>query len=150
MILRYNSICRFPSAFEQLTGLNLNEFGRLLEAISPVYTETERRRHNRPNRQRAIGGGEQMQLSLEDQLILTLIWRRHYPRQDVLGQFFGVSQPTVWRCTERISPLLVETACCRNAAPDPGRKQRQTKGELLENIPELVDIIGYYLDVISF
>lgn len=142
MLLRYQSLRRFPIAFIQLTGLSLGEFEDLLKEIQPRYDESQCRRLSRPDRQRAIGGGDRMQLSVADQVLLTLVWRRHYPYQSVLGQCFGISQPTVWRCTQRIIPLLADVSCLPVCNPDPGRKQRQALAELLIRVPELVTLIG--------
>src|SRR5260221_4638431 len=106
MILRYQTLKRYPGVFVKVTGLMPSEFDNLLAKIEPCYNEAEYQRRNRADRRRAIGGGDRSDLDLRDKLLLTLIWLNVYPRQDVLGRFFGISQPTVWRCTQRIIPLL--------------------------------------------
>jgi hypothetical protein len=144
MIMRYQILRQFPEVFVKLTGLGLREFEQLLAEVTPRYHEAQRRRRARPDRQRAIGGGDHMDLNVADQLLLTLIYRHHYPRQEVMGHFFDISQPTVWRCIDRMTPIL-EQVQCASVQPDPGRKQRQTMGELLDNIPELIGVISYHL-----
>src|SRR5687768_2595682 len=53
----------------------------------------------------------------------------------------GVSQPTVWRYIEKVTPLLEAALLDRITMQDPGRKQRLRMGELFEEIPELLKCI---------
>jgi len=149
MIMRYEMVQKFPAAFEKLTGLSLCEFNLLLGDIIKRYGEAERVRRSRPDRKRAIGGGKPMRLCVADQLVLTLIWQRYYPRQDVLGHFFGISKPTVWRCIERIVPLLADRPLLTPKPSHVHRREPQTMAELLDDVPELVCMIGVYLDDIT-
>ena len=89
-----------------MTGLRVGEFNALAKDVLPQFEVAEGRRLARPTRQRAVGGGEKAHLNNRDQLLLTVVWLRQYPTHDVLGYFFGVSQPTVGRYIERILPLL--------------------------------------------
>jgi hypothetical protein len=75
--------------------LHLNEFDDLVSDVRPWHHEAEIARLSRPDRQRAIGGGDHPDLAVRDQILLTVIWLRLYPTQDVLGYFFGISQTTV-------------------------------------------------------
>ncbi len=77
-------------------------------------------------------GGEKAHLNNRDQLLLTVVWLRQYPTHDVLGYFFGVSQPTVGRYIERILPLLEQTGRDSMKGHDPGRKRRAAA--LLEDV----------------
>lgn len=142
MILRYNHLKGHPVAFLKLTGLEVATFDNLLTAIQPCYLEAERQRRNRPDRQRAIGGGDHHDLEVGDQILLTLIWLRLYPKQQVLADFFGISQPSVWRYLQRLVPLLEQSGHDLPCSPDPGRKRRRELGALLVEIPELVTVIG--------
>jgi len=101
-------------------------------------------RLKRPERQRAIGGGRQNELEGRDQILLTVIWLRQYPTQDVLGYFFGISQPSVSRCIERVLPVLEQAGCDTMRMPDPGRKRRRSLDDLLKDTPELAVIIDSF------
>ncbi len=142
MILRYEYLRRHPAAFRKLTGLDVARFEALLGEVLPRYDEAERQRRSRAQRQRAIGGGDHSDLDVCDQALLTLIWFHLYPKQQVLADFFGVSQPTVWRYIQRIAPLLDQMGTSLTPSPDPGRKQRRTLADLLCDVPELLPMIA--------
>ncbi len=141
MILRYHYLKGHPIAFRKLTGLEVARFDSLLTAIVPSYHEAERQRRSWPERQRAIGGGDHSDLEVRDQVLMTLIWLQQYPKQQVLASCFGVSQPTVWRCIQRVVPVLDRTGYHGTHPPDPGRKQRRNLAALLGEVPELLPVI---------
>jgi hypothetical protein len=141
MILRYRQLKCYPAAFMKVTGLELSQFERLLSEILPYYVEAEHQRRCRPDRQRAIGGGDRSNLEVCDQVLLALIWLWLYPKQQVLAAFFGISQPTVWRYIQRIVPLLRQTGQHVPSVRDPGRKRRRNLAGLLTEVPELVTMI---------
>ena len=61
---------RKPRHFHQFTGLTPAEFDRLREAFEPVYQQAQHEHHERPDRQRAIGAGHPLALSVPDRLLL--------------------------------------------------------------------------------
>jgi len=144
MILRYEHLIKFPTTFQKLTGLDVARFDALLAEISPYYSEAERQRLSRPDRIRAIGGGDHSDMDLCDKVLLTLIWQQQYPKQEVLGYFFGISQPTVWRNIRQVQPVLEQAEYRDLCQPDPGRKRRRDLASLLAEIPELVFVISRY------
>ena len=150
MILRYEHLIKFPTVFYKLTGLTITEFDTLLADISPTYSEAERLRLSRPDRIRAIGGGDHSDMALCDKVLLTLVWQQQYPKQEVLGYFFGISQPTVWRNIQQIQPVLVRAGYENLSQPDPGRKRRRDLAALLAEMPELVFVISKYDGVKSW
>ena len=89
-----------------MTGVRVGEFDTLAKEVLPQFEAAESGRLGRTTRQRAVGGGEKPHLDSRDQLVLTVIWLRQYPTHDVLGFFFGVSQPTVGRYIERMRHLV--------------------------------------------
>jgi hypothetical protein len=143
MMLRYRTLRQYPNIFVKLTGIESAEFENLLAQIAPMYDEAEYQRLNRADRRRAIGGGDHSELELRDRLLLTLIWLNVYPKQEILGQFFGISQPTVWRCTQRMIPLL---AAVGYVPAQEVNHHRRDLTELLETVPDLITIISTYLD----
>jgi DDE superfamily endonuclease/Helix-turn-helix of DDE superfamily endonuclease len=144
MMMKYVYLSGFPKIFLTMTGLYLNEFDALMDEVEPFYQAAERKRLNRPDRQRDLGGGDHPDLSGRDQVLLTVIWLRQYPTQDVLGYFFGISQATVSRYLERILPILEQDGRDRMRMPDPGRKRRRTLDELLRNMPEIMVVIDSF------
>jgi hypothetical protein len=73
------------------------------------FIEAEIERLSRPDRQRALGGGRDQGLEMVDQLLMTLVWLRCYPKQHVLAYLFGVSESSVSRVLNRMLPLLAQS-----------------------------------------
>ncbi len=126
MLMKYLYLSEYPNVFLKMTGLTVEEFGQLLNMVQPVYQEAELQRLSYANRQRAIGGGQSAELDERDQILLSVVWLRVYPTHDVLGYFFGVSQPTVGRYIKRVLPVLAQTGQDGMRLPDPGRKRRHS------------------------
>ena len=126
MTLEYDHLKRYAPVFLSMTGLRVGEFDRLAKEILPQFEAAENQRLARASRQRAVGAGEKAHLDGRDQLLLTVIWLRQYPTHDVLGFFFGVSQPTVGRYIERVLPLLEQSGRDSMKGHDPGRKRRRS------------------------
>lgn len=144
MILRYHYLCRQATVFMAMTGLRVAEFDQLVRDLLPGYAAAEEDRLSRPDRQRAIGGGRDFELSVRDQLLLTVVWLRKYPTQEVLGYLFGVSDTTAGRTIDRLLPLLEAAGRDTMRLPDPGRKQRRQLADLLEDTPQLAVLIDTF------
>jgi DDE superfamily endonuclease/Helix-turn-helix of DDE superfamily endonuclease len=144
MMMKYVYLSGFPKIFLTMTGLHLNEFDELVREVEPLYQAAEQKRLSRPDRQRDVGGGDHPDLSPRDQILLTVIWLRQYPTQDVLGYFFSVSQASVSRYVERVLPVLEQDGRDRMRMPDPGRKRRRKLQELLGDMPEIMVVIDSF------
>jgi len=144
MMMKYVYLSGFPKIFLTMTGLYLNEFDELVSDVEPLYQAAEVKRLSRPDRQRDLGGGDHPDLSRRDQILVTIIWLRQYPTQDVLGYFFGISQATVSRYLERVLPILEGDGRDRMRMPDPGRKRRHKLDELLRDMPEIMVVIDSF------
>jgi hypothetical protein len=145
MMLDYCTLESKPSAFRSFTGFFVREFESLLEELLPLYDVHYRAGLERPDRQRAIGGGRWPELEAREQILLTVIWLRLYPTQEVLGFLFGVSDTNVSRTVERILPLLEATG--RNTLRPPSTRSRQRGRSLeavLQDVPELAVIIDSF------
>ena len=127
-----------------MTGLGLTEFDALVKTILPRYTAAEQKRLNRPDRQRAVGGGPDFELEARDQILLTIVWLRQYPTLEALGTLFGVSDTTSGRYIRRILPLLERAGRDTMRIPNPGRKRRRHLSDLLQETPELALIINAF------
>src|SRR6188474_3790492 len=144
MICRHDSLRRYPTVFLKMTGLRLNEFADLLDDMLPRFAAAKQTRLQRPTRRRAIGGGRHADLAARDQILLTVIWLRQYPTNEVLGFLFGVSDSTVSRVVNRLVPLLEASGKDTMRLPDPGRKHRKELDTLLKDTPELAVIIDTF------
>jgi hypothetical protein len=141
MMLRLSRLRAFPSIFRTLTGLTVAAFDQLLEDLRPAFTIDRRRRLDRPDRQRAFGGGDDFDLQPDDPFLLTIFWLRHYPTQEALGYLFGTSDSTAKRAIDRCLPLLEKAGRDTMRMPDPGRGRRKNLSALLKDTPDVAVII---------
>ena len=101
MIARLATLRKQPVVFQHLTGLAVAVFDALAAQVVPAVEAAHRKKLARPDRQRAIGGGDDFDLSTADQVLLTVVWLRQYPTNEVLGFLFGVSDSTASRARTR-------------------------------------------------
>src|SRR5215210_6821877 len=141
MIARYSRLTRHPVVFRALTGLSIAQFDALYLDLLPGVAAAERTRLSRPTRRRAIGGGRRFVLSVRDQLLLTVVWLRHYPINAVLGYLFGVEETTALRTVHRRLPLLEAAGLATMRRPDPGKWKRPGLDDLLAAVPELATVV---------
>ncbi len=127
-----------------MTGLPVSLFDELYADIELRFTKAERERLERPNRQRAVGGGRTQEVAIRDQLLMSVIWLRCYPKQSVLAYLFGVSEASVSRILGRVLPLVEASGRDTMRQPDPGRKQRRELDEVLAATPELAVLIDTF------
>jgi hypothetical protein len=143
-MLRYNQLSQHAKVFQSMTGLSVSLFDELQQAIEPQFIEAERNRLNRPDRQRAVGGGREQEVEVIDQVLMTVVWLRCYPKQHVLAYLFGVSESSVSRVLNRVLPLLEVSGRDTMRLPDPGRKRRRELDELLKATPDLAVVIDSF------
>lgn len=144
MILRYAHFSRHPAVFHAMTGLTVAAFDDLVEDLLPACVQAQQQRLARPTRQRASGGGRHADLCWTNQILLTVIWLRVYPTNEVLASLLGVSDSTVSRIVARMVPLLEAAGKDTMRLPDPGRKRRRQLDDLLQATPELAVVIDTF------
>jgi hypothetical protein len=144
MIMRYGWVSQYPQVFLSMTGLRVSEFDGLVDDVLPTYAAAETARLARPDRKRALGAGHPFELSLRDQVVLTVVWLRVYPTHEVLGYLFGVSDSTVSRLIQRVLPVLEQAGRDTMRMPDPGKKRRRTLDALLQETPEWAVVIDTF------
>ena len=84
-MLTYEKLKSKPKQFQAFTGLTLAQFAEILKALRPIYAELDKERLARPNRKRKLGGGRNFTLTLEDRLMVTLMYFRLYVSYALLG-----------------------------------------------------------------
>src|SRR5262245_55355851 len=144
MILRREHLGQHPSVFRSLTGLTVEAFDQLVPALCAAFAADRRRRLDRPDRRRAVGGGDDFDLAVADQFLLTVVWLRHYPTQECLGYLFGVSDSTALRAVRRCLPVLEQSGKDTMRLPDPGKGHRRDLPALLQQTPELAVIVDTF------
>lgn len=144
MIARLDYLRKSPVVFRHLTGLTVVVFDELVAEVVPVVEAAHRKKLDRPNRQRAVGGGDDFDLSTADQVLLTVVWLRQYPTNEVLGFLFGVSDSTASRVRARCLPALEQSGKDTMRMPDPGVARRKRLPALLKDTPGLAVIVDSF------
>lgn len=98
-----------PRLIKALTGLPAKVFWELMAAIEARLPEYERQRHERPDRQRAVGGGRSYDQPLVIRVALVLTYLRLHIIQEAVGLLFGATQTDVSRELRRLLPLIKES-----------------------------------------
>lgn len=144
MIARLDNLRKQPVVFGHLTGLTVAVFDELAAQVVPAVDDAHRKRLDRPDRKRAVGGGDDFDLSTADQVLLTVIWLRQYPTNEVLGFLFGVSDSTASRARARCVPVLERAGKDTMRMPDPGAARRKRLPALLKDTPGLAVVIDSF------
>jgi hypothetical protein len=144
MIARLDHLRTHPAVFRHLTGLTVAVFDALAADVVPAADAAHARALDRPDRQRAVGGGDHFDLPTADQVLLTVIWLRQYPTNEVLGFLFGVSDSTASRARARCLPVLERAGKDTMRMPDPGVGRRKRLPALLQETPGLAVVIDSF------
>ena len=104
--MRASQLKKKPKHFHNFTGLSVKQFDELCAAIE-VAERASRIAETKP-RKRAVGGGRKANLSLEDQVLVVLMYYRLYVTQILLGYLFRLDDSNVSRLIGRLRPLLLE------------------------------------------
>lgn len=137
--MRYSSLRQRPKHFQAFTGLRVEEFDRLIALITQDWIDDRLKRlQKKKKRKRKIGGGRKYELeTIEDQLLLALVWSRLYPVYLTMEYLFGVDESTVSRTIQRIQPLLRDRFMLPERLP---HKKVKTLEELKKYLPPDIDL----------
>lgn len=104
----YNRLSMRPEMFKSFTGLEVSGFDSLRSKIESRYQEHERRRLSRGDRKRNFGAGRPFKLSLEDRLLMLLMYYRTYVTSILIGLIFNIDQSNVLKDIRMLEPLVKE------------------------------------------
>jgi DDE superfamily endonuclease/Helix-turn-helix of DDE superfamily endonuclease len=104
----YVRLSKRPEMFRSFTGLDPAEFDSLLSRIKLVYDDHEKKRLSRRERKNKIGAGHPFKLSLEDRLLMLLMYYRSYVTSILLGFLFNLDQSNVLKDIRMLEPLVKE------------------------------------------
>jgi hypothetical protein len=137
-MMRFHTLKGRRAIFRSFTSLSVEEFERLADDLRDDWETAQQLRHKQANRRRKEGGGRNLALNtVEDQLLLTLVWLKLYSVYLILEHLFGVDESTVSRTIVNVLPLLR----ARFTLPEHrGRKKIKTLEELKELLPKDIDL----------
>jgi len=124
---KYGFVKQNNYLFQQITGITVKHFEELLRQFKEIYEQGETKRLSKNTRKRAIGAGRKFKLSLEDRLLMVLMYYRLYTTQIFLGKMiFNLDDSNVSREFRKITAILPKIFKI------PERKVKMTENEILE------------------
>lgn len=132
-ILRSN-----PTLIKAFTGLPADVFWQLIEDLEAKMPGYERQRHERPDRQRAVGAGRPCDQPLVIRAMLVLTYMRLHIPQEIVALLFGATQPDVSRDLRRVLPLIAQTIPAPEVWEIVDEEDRLTEEEILK-LAQLAD-----------
>jgi len=101
-------LAKHPAIFRRLTGVPVELFFELCAQIWPLYAQAEERRFAGLRKERLIAHhvDAQYKLSLEDRLLMLLMYYRLYVTHAFLGFLFQIDDSNVSRNINPLQPLL--------------------------------------------
>jgi len=95
-----------PELVKAFAGLPADKFWGLLKRVKVRLPGYERERHERPDRQRAVGGGRNFNQPPVIRVMLILTYLRLHISQETVALLFGATQTDVSRELRRLLPLI--------------------------------------------
>lgn len=140
--MKASSLKKKPKHLYNFTGLTVEQFDQLCSAIELAFSEQAPKA-----RKRAIGGGRKAELSLENQVLVILIYYRLYVTQILLGYLFNLDDSNISRLINKLRPLLLEVLplpaqeTLLFAKPEGSKRRISSLEELLEKHPEFEEVL---------
>jgi len=98
MAISYNKVKKHPKIFSRLFGINCEEFDILVKKLEILWEQNVTNRYKRP--------GRNYKLSLDQMLIMLLLYYRTYSTQMQIGFMSGVDTSRVCRIIKTLEPLV--------------------------------------------
>jgi hypothetical protein len=142
-------LSRQPKHFQTFTGLNVEQFEKIVKELRAVYGKIHREGLKKVKRQRKRGGGRKFELELEERLLLTLMYLRLYVSQTLLGYMFDIDDSNVSREINRrmmpslkqVLPIPMQDELLLPKVQTHAKKRIGTLKELLEAHPEFKEVL---------
>ncbi|MEH1965970.1 helix-turn-helix domain-containing protein [Nostoc sp.] len=103
-----NNIEENPKETKRLIGMGYEQLQQLIYNAEQLHDEQQALLESKKVRIIAGGGGRKSKLSIQEQIILTLVYLRHLTTFQLLGIQFGVSESTANDTFNYWLPLLRE------------------------------------------
>ena len=89
-LLNYKWLSKKPSLFPSITGLKVPEFDPFCTQANAKYKDYEAKRLNRPNRKHKVGAKYPFKLSLQNRLLILIVYYRLYITSTLTGVLFDL------------------------------------------------------------
>jgi hypothetical protein len=138
-MITYLKLSKKPKQFLSFTGVTLQQFDAIAKDVKKQYPITEKARLSKRNRLRKIGAGHKFDLSIEDKLVMLLVYYRLYITCELAGYLFDLDQSNVNRNIRYLEPAV------KQSIPIPTKMYADSKKinsltQLQEFFPKLIAI----------
>ncbi|NIS10189.1 MAG: transposase [Candidatus Dadabacteria bacterium] len=99
MTLSYRILAKKPFIFSRLTGVTHNEFNSIVQQVSPLWEEAVESKKQCTGRRSPLA-------TLEDKLVVLLMYYRTYMTHEFLGYLFNLHNSNISRLFKRLEPLV--------------------------------------------
>jgi hypothetical protein len=143
-MITYEKLSKTSSAFRSLTGMTMEAFDDLFEALVPAHRQrlqaTLTKRGGQP-RKRAVGCGRSFNHALRDRLVMALVWLRIYPTYEVMGFFFSLHKTNARHNIEEVLDTLLDLSAFGFERPTKERKKLSSLQAVMDAFPEVALVI---------
>ena len=101
-------IANNPQETQRLVGLKLEQLQNLIKQAKTLHNRKQAESESNKVRIIAKGGGRKPKLTIDEQILLTLVYLRHLRTFQLLGIQFRVSESTANELFNRWFPMLRE------------------------------------------
>jgi hypothetical protein len=145
-MITVNKLFNKPNKLVRFTGLTVDQYKLLVKRLKPLWETAEFNRLWRNNRKRDLGAGRKYKVeSLEDKLLVILLWYRTYSVLELLGWIFQLDATNIGRLIGKLTPLLERAAdsdlLIYLKTAQRKRRKIRTWDEFVEEFPDLAEII---------
>src|SRR3990167_4067185 len=110
-MLRFKKISKRPKMLFRLTELTVEQVTNLSVKLNPLWRQTEKKRLSKRERKHALGQGRKYKLStIEDKLLLILVFYRFYLTDELMGYIFCLHPSNACRMRIKMEPLVEKAA----------------------------------------
>jgi len=95
-----------PALIKAFTGMPADLFWEMIKKMEGQLPEYERQRHERAERERAIGGGRHYDQSMVIRVAGVLTYLRLHATQEAVALMYGTTQSDISRDLRRLLPLI--------------------------------------------
>ena len=136
-MLTYKQLSKKPKSFLSFTGVTRQQFDVIVIDVKKQHHLTEKARLSKRKRKRGIGAGRKFDLSIQDQLVMLLVYYRLYLTCELTGHLFGLDQSNVSRNIRYLEPVV------KQSIPIPAKLYADSKKinditQLQQFFPELI------------
>ena len=97
-MLSFERLSNKEKNFSRLTGVRLDEFREIIRKVRPKWTEIQKRKK--------VSGRSSKLKTLEDEVLLVLIYYRFYVSFQFLEMLFDLDESNICRHIQKIEPIL--------------------------------------------